>query len=172
MFKRNTQERAAELEAASAEIGRLCALPVADLAAEVLPAFKSQGILWTDTRAVAKRLMAAYPAHPSLLALDAPIEEACQALEQAGLLRRVVHRHTATGGSHLELTRLGHAALADGTVRDRIPEHYAATTNRHPDVPPEVVALAQAGKRANAAIRYRQLTGADVKQALAVVDTL
>jgi hypothetical protein len=43
MFKRNTQERAAQLEAANAEIGRLCALPLADLAPEVLPAFKSQG---------------------------------------------------------------------------------------------------------------------------------
>jgi hypothetical protein len=172
MFNRHKQGRADQLEAANAEIGGLCALPVADLAVEVLPAFGQRGILWTDTSAVAKWLMAAYSERPSLLSLEGPIEEACQALEQAGLLLRVIHRHAATAGSHLELTRLGHTALAEGTVRQYLPEYAGQTVVGNPDVPPEVVALARSGKRANAAIRYRQLTGADVKRALEVVDSL
>jgi hypothetical protein len=172
MFKRDKHEKGGQLEAAGAEIGRLCALPVADLAVEVLPAFSQRGVFWTDTRAVAKWLMAAHPKHPSLLALEGPIEEACQALEQAGLLRRVIHRHAATAGSHLELTRLGHTALAEGTVGQYLPAYARQPAVDHADVPPEVVALARSGKRANAAIRYRQLTGVDTKRALEVVDSL
>jgi hypothetical protein len=46
---------------------------------------------------------------------------------------------------------------------------------RPPDpgnVPPEVVELARAGKRKDAIVRYRALTGADPAQATAVVDGL
>ena len=39
-------------------------------------------------------------------------------------------------------------------------------------VPPEVVELVRAGKRKDAIVRYRGLTGADVEQAKAVVDAL
>ncbi len=39
-------------------------------------------------------------------------------------------------------------------------------------VPAEVVELVRAGKRKDAIIRYRALTGADVQQAQAVVDGL
>ena len=39
-------------------------------------------------------------------------------------------------------------------------------------VPEEVVALAQAGKRKDAIVRYRALTGASAEQAIAVVDGL
>ncbi len=85
---------------------------------------------------------------------------------------RVIHRHAATAGSHLELTRLGHTALAEGTVRQYLPAYARQTAGDAPGVPPDVVALARSGKRANAAIRYRKLTGADVKRALEVVDSL
>ncbi len=40
------------------------------------------------------------------------------------------------------------------------------------NVPDEVVALAQAGKRKEAVVRYRELTGADVQHAISVVDGL
>jgi hypothetical protein len=40
------------------------------------------------------------------------------------------------------------------------------------DVPDEVVELARAGKRKDAIVRYRALTGADVQQAQTVVDGL
>jgi hypothetical protein len=39
-------------------------------------------------------------------------------------------------------------------------------------VPTEVVELARAGKRKEAIVRYRALTGADPAQAIAVVDGL
>jgi len=39
-------------------------------------------------------------------------------------------------------------------------------------VPQEVVDLAQAGKRKEAIVRYRELTGADAQQAISVVDGL
>ncbi len=171
----NKQEKSAQPEAASAEIGRLCALPSRELAVEVLPAFGRDGaggLLKPDARAIAKWLMADHPRHPSLLALQAPIEEACQVLEQAGLLRREVYK---VGDSRLVLTRLGHAALADGALGQYLPLQAAATrpaADDHPNLPPEVIALAQAGKRANAIKRYQQLTGADLKQALSIVDSL
>jgi hypothetical protein len=107
-----------------------------------------------------------------LLALAAPIEEACQVLEQAGLLRREVYK---AGDSRFVLTRLGHAALAEGTVRDYLPGQTAVPTPPapgHSDVPPEVIALAHAGKRANAIKRYQQLTGADLQHAFNVVNSL
>jgi hypothetical protein len=168
-------EKNAQLDAASAEIGRLCALPTRELAVEVLPAFGRDGagsLVKPDARAIAKWLMAGHPRHPSLLALAAPIEESCQVLEQAGLLRREVYK---AGDSRFVLTRLGHAALTEGTVRHYLPEQTVVTTppaSGHSDVPPEVVALAQAGKRANAIKRYQQLTGADLKHAFTVVDSL
>jgi ribosomal protein L7/L12 len=40
------------------------------------------------------------------------------------------------------------------------------------DVPPDVVELAQAGKPMDAIQRYRELTGADLEQARAVVSAL
>ncbi len=40
------------------------------------------------------------------------------------------------------------------------------------NVPPEVAELTQAGKRKDAVTRYRELTGADVEQAIAAIDGL
>lgn len=39
-------------------------------------------------------------------------------------------------------------------------------------VPPEVVELARAGKRKDAIVRYRQLTGSDVQHAQSVIDAV
>ncbi len=39
-------------------------------------------------------------------------------------------------------------------------------------VPPEIVELARAGKRKEAIVRYRELTGAGAQDAIAMVDSL
>jgi len=60
-----------------------------------------------------------------------------------------------------------------GARRPFVPMGRADHTPTDPgNVPPEVAELAQAGKRKDAVTRYRELTGADVEQAIAAIDGL
>lgn len=174
----NKEDKAAQRAAANAEVERLCELPVPDLAAMILPAWgfaRPPGPV-RQAHDVAERLMAAYPHRPAPAVLAPAVEEAIQVLEHAGLLIRTVG---SSGGSSVDLTRLGWAALADGTVRRHLPEHAAGHTAGRAGLPPalqgvpaSVVALARARKEAYAIERYRELTGADLKYAASVVHAL
>jgi hypothetical protein len=54
-----------------------------------------------------------------------------------------------------------------------VPMGRADTRPDDPDhVPQEVIDLAQAGKRKEAIVKYRELTGVDARQAIAVVEAL
>jgi hypothetical protein len=118
----NKEEKAAQQAAAIAEIERLCGLPVADLAAEILPAWGPNGarrLLGNSPGSlqIVAWLVADYPRKPSIKPLLEPVKEAIQALEHAGLLLRKI---IGDGGSTVDLTRLGETALAEGTVRQHL----------------------------------------------------
>jgi hypothetical protein len=54
-----------------------------------------------------------------------------------------------------------------------VPMGHADTRPDDPNhVPQEVIDLAQAGKRKEAIVKYRELTGVDARQAIAVVEAL
>jgi hypothetical protein len=120
----NREEKAAAGAAAQAESERLVALPVADLAAEIMPALGPDG-LQTKTghrqgpMEVTSWLMSSFSdkvkyRQPVL----GPVIEGLQALENAGL----AERRAFGGGTTYHATRLGEASLADGSVRRRLNE--------------------------------------------------
>jgi hypothetical protein len=168
-------DKSAQRAAASAEIERLCLLPAPDLAAAILPAWASDWLCnsTVPARDAAQWLMAAYPKGPSLDALIPPVGEAIQVLEHSGLLIRTV---LSSGGSNVDLTRLGRAALVQGTVRQHLPEcppalpmAWAGQIPALQGVPASVIGLAWTHRAASAVHRYRELTGANVRQAERVV---
>jgi hypothetical protein len=122
----NREEKRAKEIAAEAESERLVALPVADLAAEIMPAFGPDGIearpghqrgamqvtewLFSSTSTKVKYRQ------PVL----GPTIEALQVLETAGLLSRRNFGGTGTSASTYEATRAGTEALADDSVRRRL----------------------------------------------------
>ena len=115
----NKQEKAAQDAEASAEFERLAALPVRELAAAILPAWGSDGVHRSKgggvgSVQVVNWLMAPNPRRGKYLQpLLAPVNDAVQALERAGLL---VRTNLSIGGSQVDLTREGQAALAAGNV--------------------------------------------------------
>jgi hypothetical protein len=114
-----SEEKAAQEAAAEAEVERLNALPVATLAAEIMPAFgpdgpRSAGGRGINILQVANWLIASYPRGTKYLQqLQTPVREGVQALEHAGLVQRW---GPASAGSRLSATRLGETALAEGDV--------------------------------------------------------
>jgi hypothetical protein len=122
---------------AKAEVERLVALPVADLAAELLPAFApdaefptrlSSGRNFRTAPEAREWLMQAYGNGRTYIQqlrdgmtyledLERPVLEALQALEHACLItqevRALAHGMYVTG---MSITRLGESALADGNV--------------------------------------------------------
>jgi hypothetical protein len=174
----NTEEKAAQRAAANEEIERLCALPVAELAAEILPAWApaKRSLSTRPAHDVAEWLMAPYPRSPvaAELYLAPAVEEAIQALEHAGLL---IRRFLSGGASTLDLTRLGWAALAQGDARRYLTERARAFPAGPADpvaerVPASVVALARTRRTAEAVQRHREMTGADLRRAEFVVRAL
>ncbi len=118
----NKEDKAAQQTAAAVEIERLCGLPVAELATEILPAWGAEGARRVmgnspGTLQVMQWLTDGYRRRPSIKPLLVPVQEAIQALENAGLLRRAIH---SNGGSSVDITHLGEAALSDGTVREHL----------------------------------------------------
>ena len=128
------EERAAKRAAADAEVERLLALTVWELAAEILPTFGAGGIHsggmkrdWSGEIGdeIAKSLVGARSAGPSSVtsrqALSIPILEAIQALESAGLLLWTLEHRRGFGSfdhqQRLQITRLGQATLDEGRAR-------------------------------------------------------
>ena len=119
----NKAEKRAKAAAAEAESERLTALPVRELAAEVMPAFGPDGInaksghrqgpievvSWLMPDASAKYRQ------PIL----GPVIEALGALEQAGLVTRRSFGSEGQAATY-HAARLGETALAEGTVRQQL----------------------------------------------------
>ena len=131
---RKSEEKAAREAAGRVEFERLMALPVAELARELMPAFGPDGLrplhggdsgppasgqpawginLLQLVRWVSSTYCPSGNVHAS--ELMEPIREGLQPLERAGLVLRT-RRHQDTWA----VTRLGQTALADGTVQDHL----------------------------------------------------
>jgi hypothetical protein len=122
----NRDEKRAREAAAQAESERLAALPVAELAAAVMPAFGAEGIaagsghrqgpievtewLFDSTSTKVKYRQ------PVL----GPVIEALQLLDGAGLVGRRSFGGANSSASTYHATRLGEAALADGSVAQHL----------------------------------------------------
>jgi hypothetical protein len=125
LFGNREEKRAKEAEAA-AESERLATLPVADLAAEILPAFGPEGIHTSaghqrGAMQVTEWLFASTSAkvkyrQPVL----GPVIEGLQALENAGLLSRRSFGGSSSSASTYSITRAGEEALAGGSARQRL----------------------------------------------------
>ena len=109
--------------AVDAEIERLSALPLRDLAAKLLPhvsAFELKvGVYGPNEFELARMLTPSKPSAEQSLQLAPIIAEGLQVLEHAGLVRL---NWRSGGGTGIEypLTRAGEAALADGNVMGRL----------------------------------------------------
>lgn len=117
------EERRARQLAAEAEATRLSALPVADLAAELMPAFGARGPGRGARREVnllqlSNWLMRSFPGGAKYLRdLVRPTREAVHALESAGLIERLGQ---ANIGQRFAATPLGETAIGDGSARQHI----------------------------------------------------
>jgi hypothetical protein len=115
---KNKEEKSLQDAAAKAAADRLVALPVPELAAEMLPAFGPDGPgkdgKETGTLQVGMFLMGDFPrGNLFIKQLVGPIHEGFQALENAGLIERRVRN---IGGSVVSVTRLGTEALETDTA--------------------------------------------------------
>lgn len=121
----NKDEKRAREAAASAETERLVRLSVADLAAEIMPAFGPDGL---QTRSghrqgpveISTWLLSSFSSsvkyrQPVL----GPVIESLQALEHAGLVQRRGFGDNGASATY-HATRLGETALADGSVRQHL----------------------------------------------------
>jgi hypothetical protein len=120
----NKGEKAAQDAAVSAEIERLISLPVADLAAEMMPAFGPDGPRvpggGVGILQVLSWLMSSYPRGNKNLSRLLPVgREGVQVLERAGLVQ-ILQRAEDGSIGRLSATRLGQEALADGSVRQQL----------------------------------------------------
>ena len=119
----NKEEKRAREAAAAAEAERLAGLPVADLAAELMPAFGADGPGRGGRHEVnllqlANWLMRSVDGGAGHMRdLERPTREAVQALEHAGLVERLGQ---ANIGQRYAATRLGEAAIADGSARQHL----------------------------------------------------
>lgn len=119
----NREDKAAQKDAANAEVDRLLGLPVPELAAEVMPAFGPDGPRGHGPNGginilqVMIFMMRSFPKATGFMTkLQEPVRESVQALENAGLALRSGTRD----GSWYSATRLGQSALADGTVSQQL----------------------------------------------------
>lgn len=125
----NKEEKRAEDAAAEAEADRLAALPVADLAAVILPAFGPDGPGRGGDKEigalqVGMYLMRDFPrGNQFIKQLLEQLKEGIQALENAGLVKRTVQ---SIGGSSVSATRLGLQAIKEDSARKYLSERPAA----------------------------------------------
>ena len=120
LFRRN-EEKAARKAAARVEIDRLRAVPVDDLAADLLPALGPDGPTHgTSIRVqqLCQYLLRDYPGAGQMdtLNLSAPVNRALDILDDIGLVSPISVQRTPVW----RITPLGERALADGDVLDRI----------------------------------------------------
>jgi hypothetical protein len=128
LFGRNP-EKQAQTEAGEAEVARLMALPLPELAAEILPGFGVDGAkrLASATGINLGQLMIwkmeAFPRATGFMeTLATPVREATQLLEHANL----VERRTFGKNTHINATTLGEEAIAAGTAMKYLTESRAA----------------------------------------------
>jgi hypothetical protein len=118
LFRKSEEKRAQEA-AAEAECQRLKELPVADLAALILPAFaadqRSPANGWINAGQWVMADYAGGAAAKAVQQLRTPLTAAIEALEHAGLLER--DRSNIGSTSRLKTTVLGERALADNSAR-------------------------------------------------------
>jgi len=120
LFRRN-EEKAERKAAARAEIERLRAVPVVDLAADLLVAVGPDGPTHgTSVRVqqLCQYLLRDYPGAGTMetLNLSAPVNKALDMLEGAGLVSPISVTRTPVW----RITPLGEDTLAEGDVRDRL----------------------------------------------------
>jgi hypothetical protein len=112
-----SEEKAAQDQAAQAEVERLQALSAVELAEVLMPAFGPDGPKpgsYLNQLQVGMWLMSSHPRGTKYIKdLREPIMEGLQDLENAGL---IVGRTRGGAASLLKATRLGEEALAQGTV--------------------------------------------------------
>jgi hypothetical protein len=120
LFRRN-EEKAARKAAARVEIERLRALPVDDLAVDLLPGLGPEGPTHgTSIRVqqLCEYLLKDYPGAGNMdtLNLTAAVNEALDMLDDAGLVAPISVQRTPVW----RITGLGKSALAEGDVRERL----------------------------------------------------
>ena len=120
----NREEKAAKAAASNAEVDRLLALSVPDLATEIMRAFGADGPRGYGPNGginvlqiIAFMMRSSPGADKAATRLREPIQEGVQALEHASLILR---SGTVGGGGWYNATRLGESALADGSVRQHL----------------------------------------------------
>jgi hypothetical protein len=116
----NKEKKAQDAVAAQAALDRLLALPVTDLAVEILPAFAPGAVLGSGGRVnatlAANFLTKQGPrVSGSIKSMLGPAQEGLQALDRAGLITQG-GAPSGTSPSYT-VTRLGESALADGSAR-------------------------------------------------------
>jgi hypothetical protein len=122
-------ERAAAERAADQAVERLCSLPRAALAAEVMDAFGDEGTRWmpftspslTPVAASEWLLRGLRPQGRHLRAIQSPVRDALRALEDAGLIEWSGSR-TISAKARLAATAPGRVALAERSVSERVEE--------------------------------------------------
>jgi len=120
LFRRN-EEKAARKAAARVEIERLRAVPVDDLAADVLVGLGPDGPTHGTSMRVqqlCEYLLRDYPGAGQMdtLNLSAPVNRALDTLEAIGLVSPISVMRSPVW----RITPLGERALAEGNVRDRL----------------------------------------------------
>jgi hypothetical protein len=120
---RKSVEKVAQEAAAQAEIDRLKALGVSDLAVELLSGLGRNGEgngYSARAQQLCTYLVADFPGAGQLKTLElmSAVRAALERLEQAELVCEISHQRSPVW----RITRLGEATLADGTVRERIKE--------------------------------------------------
>jgi DNA-binding transcriptional ArsR family regulator len=118
---RKSEEQLAQRAAADAEITRLKALSVEDLALDMLPSMGPDGALGKTsvrTQQLCEYLLRDFPGAKRSKALDllAPVLEALEALQREGLVTTVSIQRSP----NWRITSLGKTALAQGTVEQRV----------------------------------------------------
>lgn len=120
LFRRN-EEKAARKAVAREEIERLRKVPVADLAADLLPALGPDGP--THGTSIRVQLLCEYllrdwpgAGQMDTLNLSAPVNRALDMLESAGLVVPISVTRTPVW----RITPLGEETLAEGNVRERL----------------------------------------------------
>jgi hypothetical protein len=120
---RKSAEKIAQEAAAQAEIERLKALSVSDLAVELLRAMGPDGAnkgFSVRAQQLCSYLVRDFPGAGQLttLQLMSSVAKGLQRLEQAGLVYAISHQRSPVW----RITRRGEATLADGTTQQRINE--------------------------------------------------
>jgi hypothetical protein len=122
LFGKKT-DRAADEQAANAEVERLTALASEELGVELIDAFGADGASKKNGRTapmqIIQWLMASQPRGANLKPLVPAVLAGLQALENAGLLAHTMSG-TGSGGQQFFLTPAGEQALADGSARAQL----------------------------------------------------